>query len=472
MGSEIYFEKYASFNSKLLIIGMGTVGQTILPLIFRHFNIQKERITVIDPDSGVETFCKDFGVEFLNIAVTPTNYIHLLNSLVTQGDLVLQIAIHVDSFDLIKYCWDKNIRYIDASIETWCSSFCEHSFEMCDCCDYEERERIHSIKNDSKGTKNPTIISGGGANPGLVNIFVKKALLDLVEEDGIEIDIPKNRSDWAQLCCRLGVHTIQISERDTQKSNLEQLPGIFFNTWCIDGYFGECMLPSEIAWGTNQNSIPDGTIVHDKNGEKVIHFKKHGIEAYGKTWVPGSGEITGNLITHTESFSISEYFTITKNGTVHYRPTSYFIYLASENAVKSVENLIQSKSIAPIGKHIMKEDIISGGYDEVGVLIMRNQKAAYWFGSTLTIDEARSKVKNTNATALQVAAGVLVSLVYATEHPLEGLLETDDLDYERALHIAKPYLGKLEGYFTEWQPVESIDLKSHDFHNRMVNDLR
>ena len=38
--------KHATFSGKLLIIGFGSIGQGVLPLILRHLDMPAERITI------------------------------------------------------------------------------------------------------------------------------------------------------------------------------------------------------------------------------------------------------------------------------------------------------------------------------------------------------------------------------------------------------------------------------------------
>ena len=34
--------------------------------------------------------------------------------------------------------------------------------------------------------------------------------------------------------------------------------------------------------------------------------------------------------------------------------------------------------------------------------------------------------------------------------------EADEMDYEECLEIQRPYLGKVRGYYTDWNPLKSI----------------
>lgn len=92
--------------------------------------------------------------------------------------------------------------------------------------------------------------------------------------------------------------------------------------------------------------------------------------------------------------------------------------------------------------------------DELGVLLAGHAKNAYWFGSQLSIEEARRHLDFANATTVQVVAGALAATVWAIRHPRSGLVEPEQMDHEECLAIAGPYLGKLTGQFTDWTPLQ------------------
>jgi homospermidine synthase len=92
--------------------------------------------------------------------------------------------------------------------------------------------------------------------------------------------------------------------------------------------------------------------------------------------------------------------------------------------------------------------------DELGVLLMGHEKGAFWYGSQLTIEQARELAPYNSATSLQVAAGVLGGMVWAIEHPSAGIVEADGLDHKRVLEVARPYLGPVVGAYTDWSPLD------------------
>jgi len=100
------------------------------------------------------------------------------------------------------------------------------------------------------------------------------------------------------------------------------------------------------------------------------------------------------------------------------------------------------------------DDDIDTGVDELGVLLMGPARGPYWYGSRLSIDEARALAPANNATTLQVAAGVLGGLVWALRHPHAGVVEPDEIDFVEVLAVARRYLGPVEGVYTDWTPLQ------------------
>ncbi len=71
--------------------------------------------------------------------------------------------------------------------------------------------------------------------------------------------------------------------------------------------------------------------------------------------------------------------------------------------------------------------------DQLGVLIYGHEKNAYWYGSQLSIHEAKKFTNVQNATGLQVSSAVIAGMVWALENPEKGIVETEQMDYKRCL---------------------------------------
>ena len=94
---------------------------------------------------------------------------------------------------------------------------------------------------------------------------------------------------------------------------------------------------------------------------------------------------------------------------------------------------------------MLDENELVDGVDELGVLLYGHDKNAYWYGSQLSLEEARKLAPYQNATGLQVTSAVLAGMVWALENPEAGIVETDEMDYKRCLEVQLPYLGPVEG---------------------------
>ena len=104
--------------------------------------------------------------------------------------------------------------------------------------------------------------------------------------------------------------------------------------------------------------------------------------------------------------------------------------------------------------HILTEGEIVDGIDELGVLLYGHEKGAYWYGSQLSIEEARQLAPYQSATGLQVTSSVLAGMVWALENPRAGIVEVEEIDFNRCLEIQQPYLGPVKGYYTDWTPLD------------------
>jgi homospermidine synthase len=48
---------------------------------------------------------------------------------------------------------------------------------------------------------------------------------------------------------------------------------------------------------------------------------------------------------------------------------------------------------------------------------------------------------------------VLGGLAWALNHPREGIVEPEEMDFAEVLAVARPYLGPMTGVYTDWTPL-------------------
>ena len=104
----------------------------------------------------------------------------------------------------------------------------------------------------------------------------------------------------------------------------------------------------------------------------------------------------------------------------------------------------------------MNDEIVDG-IDELGVLLYGHAKNAYWYGSHLSIEEARKLAPFQNATGLQVTSAVVAGMVWAMENPRRSIVEADELDHERVLEDHGAVSGRAAGSYTDWTPLSGRD---------------
>jgi len=253
---------------------------------------------------------------------------------------------------------------------------------------------------------------------------------------------------------QLGIKVIHIAERDTQVAKTPKEPGEFVNTWSIDGFVSEGSQPAELGWGTHERHFPKDGRRHDFGCGAAIYLLRRGAATRVRSWTPLEGPYHGFLITHGESISIADYLTLRDGDCVRSRPTCHYAYHPCDDAVLSLHEFAGKNWRLQRLKRLMMDEIFSGT-DELGVLLMGPPMGVYWFGSRLTIAEARRAAPHNNATSLQVTAAVLAGLIWALEHPRQGIVEPEEMDFERVLEIAKPYLGEVIGVRGDWTPLDN-----------------
>ncbi|MBV8575893.1 MAG: homospermidine synthase [Acetobacteraceae bacterium] len=442
---------HAGFRGRLVMIGFGSIGQGVLPLILRHIDMPRDRIEIISADDRGADIAASYGIDFTVLPLTRDSYRDVLIPRLSKGDFLLNLSVDVSSVALVALCREAGALYLDTCVEPWAGGYTDPTLSASQRSNYALRESALALARPGKG--DPTAVMTHGANPGLVSHFVKQALVNIAADCGRDGAMPDTREGWAKLAQDLGVKVIHIAERDTQAADVAKKPGEFVNTWSIDGFVGEGNQPAELGWGTHEKALPADASLHDFGCNAAIYLNRRGAATRVRSWTPLEGPFHGFLITHNEAISIADYYTVADFGAVRYRPTVHYAYHPCDDAVLSLHELAGKNWRVQAEKRLLMREIVSG-IDELGVLLMGHERGAYWYGSRLSIGEARRLVPRNNATSLQVTAAVLAGMVWAIENPKAGVVEADHLDHMRVLEIAGPYLGDLVGVYSGWTPLE------------------
>ena len=445
---------HGTITGPIVMIGFGSIGKGTLPLIERHFNFDRSRVVVIDPDDRDRALLDERGVRYVQAAVTKENYRDLLTPLLTQGEgqgFCVNLSVDTSSVALMELARELGVLYIDTVVEPWTGFYFDTTLGPDERSNYALRETMLAARRRTPG--GTTAVSTCGANPGMVSWFVKQALVNIARDLGHTEPEPTTREGWASLSHRLGVKGVHIAERDTQVAKTAKPRDVFVNTWSVEGFLSEGMQPAELGWGTHEKWMPANAGTHKAGCGAAIYLNQPGANTRVRSWCPTPGPQYGFLVTHNESISIADYYTVRDGETVVYRPTCHYAYHPADDAVLSLHEMFGRAGVMQEAHHILSEKEIASGIDELGVLVYGHGKNAYWYGSQLSVEETRQIAPYQNATGLQVSSAVLAGMVWALENPNAGIVEADEMDYKRCLEVQTPYLGPVKGFYTDWTPL-------------------
>lgn len=435
------------------MLGCGSVGQGVLPLLMRHLDIRSEQVLVIATTHAHTAVARDRGVPCLLARLTPENYRAVLEPRLEPGDFLLNLSVGVSSIALIALCQERGVLYLDTCTETWSGEQVDPKLPIAMRTNGALRAAALALRPQGQGHAAPTALLTHGANPGLVSHLLKQALLDVASATEPVVEQPRTRDQWAALAAKLGIRVIHVAERDTQVAVRRKQPGEFINTWSVQAFADESLQPAELGWGSHEKHFPIDGLRHEGDCRASIYLSRPGVSTRVRTWTPLAGAFTGFLVTHAESISIADHLTVGHGEPPMYRPTVHYAYHPCDDAVLSLLELAANNGHLQAARRMLRDDITSG-VDELGVLLMGHARCAYWYGSQLSIKQARSLCPENNATTLQVAAGVLSGVVWAMRNPSRGIVEPDDLPFDEMLSLCRPYLGDVVGVFTDWTPLQ------------------
>ena len=315
--------KHVALPGRLVIVGFGSIGQGVLPLLLRHLEISPDQITIITAEPRGHEVAAEYGVRFIETALTRENYRADPRIEASAAAIFCSTSRSTCRASRSSSCARiQGALYLDTCIEPWPGGYTDPSLPPSARSNYALRESALALRPRYPG--GPTAVLTHGANPGLVSHFVKQALIDLAQESGLGASAPRGRDDWALLAEKIGIKVIHIAERDTQVATIPKEPGEFVNTWSIDGFVSEGSQPAELGWGTHERHFPKDGRRHDFGCGAAIYLLRPGAATRVRSWTPLEGPYHGFLITHGESISIADYLTLQgwRRGCVAVRPAT------------------------------------------------------------------------------------------------------------------------------------------------------
>jgi homospermidine synthase len=453
-----------TFPNRVLLVGFGAVARCTLPILIKHLNIDPKRITAMDfdPDAAALKPWIEQGMTFLKDRVTPGNLGSLLGRHLSDGDLLIDLAWNIDCCEILQWCHDRGVLYINTSVELWdpyAGAPNKHPTERTLYWRHMNLRRMISGWSEP----GPTAVIEHGANPGLISHFTKHALLEIAQRALAEKKFGEAQAEkiahhatarnFNHLAQLLGVKVIHCSERDTQITDQPKQVNEFVNTWSIEGFREEGTTTAEMGWGTHEKELPAFAFEHTDGPKSQICLARMGINTFVATWVPPNHDVLGMIVRHGEAFTITENLTLWEDGKAIYRPTVHYAYCPCDAAVASLHELRGYDYRLQPRLRIMTDEI-TGGEDILGALLMGHPYNSWWCGTDLSIEESRRLVPHQNATTMQVAISVVAACMWMVENPRRGMCVPDDLPHDFVLDVSKPYLGKFVSVASDWTPLK------------------
>src|SRR5438552_13452588 len=102
------------FDRRILILGCGAVSQCTLPLLLKHVEMPRDRITVLDMADRRDTIADALkqGVRYVQDRITIEQYAEQFARHVTAGDIIIDLAWNLGCTDLLEWCHRNGVRYL------------------------------------------------------------------------------------------------------------------------------------------------------------------------------------------------------------------------------------------------------------------------------------------------------------------------------------------------------------------------
>jgi homospermidine synthase len=435
----------------IILLGYGNIGQALSPLLRQRFgavpiHVFDERMT-----PAQVALAERYELRWRRERISCANHRQLLSPGLGPGSLVINVATSISSHDVILLTQQQGACYLDTCIDPW--EYQDGELGSADNTNYRMREQVMALQAGQQAQQRPTAVVAHGANPGLVSVLVKEALLIMAQQHLLQPAAPCGPLEWAQLAESLGVRVIQIAERDHQQTRQPRGANEFVNTWSVDGFVAEALQPAELGWGTHERAGPLAAEarLHNSGCQAAAYLPRMGAQARVRSWTPLAGEFVGYLISHNEAISLAAYLSIGSGAQASYRPTVYYAYHPCDQAMASLELLADGRRDTIASTRVLKDDIDSG-IDELGVLIVSDRHPSLWFGSQLSIEAARAIAPHNNATSLQVVGSMMAAVEWIQDHPNAGIVESEAMDHDFLLRHARPYWEPLVQATRVWHP--------------------
>lgn len=421
---------------QIVFVGFGAVARCLFELLpIKEPEWIGLPVVIVDPRKDLmdDPIIKNGGkytnqITLINEPLTRDNLSTFFDKYVLREAVVFDLSYRINTCEIVSECNKRQCIYANTSIDEWEEGVVE-DWEEDDMEKYSLAYMREHLREKCKH-HSTTAILNHGMNPGLVSHFSKHAIKTLYAQ----IYGEKEEKDYSIMAKKLGLTTIHISERDTQKTHLQVSEKRLINTWSVKGLFDESIDPVQISWGSHEDQSFewfDESHIR-KYGQVFIPIR--GMQMKLRSYEPMGGHLIGSCIPHAESASLSKL--INRDD---YRISVYYVYNLPDVAKVSTHHMESLND--DYDYYVLKaKDIKQGGYDSVGCLMFFEGKRI-WIGAVQPVERAMKLNPEINGTCLQVAVSILASVKWGLENPNKGIIDPEDIDSEFVLKYCDYWMG-------------------------------
>ena len=483
-----------NFDGKIVQSGFGAVGKSFFEKIKKEIKFNENKYFVItrDKDEFQAFVSLDGMVEnFIVAEVTKDNFKEVFEKYLEDGDLLIDFADTVGTKDILKWCIEKNIMYLNTGEadwpENWYSIFNENQI----------KRKIQEEYN--KQDKKYPIVLQHGNNPGLVSHFVKAGIEYIVNNQyrwNKKYKQLLKENKFNELAYELKIKMIHVNDIDLQAVNQEYKDDTLYSTWCIDSFFFEMLSEATLNIGTHENVNYENECRYLDKEKGFLEFKKMAADTKCRTYYP-NGEFEGFLVPHEETITIAQGLEFKNNNDVIYRPSVMFLYSPCEYAKNYFKNsklnnypnpdpdkpqdsenpnepIIVRGYKYPNNAEIVYKENINSGTEYVGVLLLGDNFNPVWVGNRI---EPKFLYKHKKDSYWQtpkitpVAMSALAAVSWMLKNKESGGIYFPDeiIDYKYILKIAEKYISKTiyktfdKNTIKENLKIDFSDIQAKDF---------
>lgn len=403
-------------------------------------NVQKKRTLVIGYNGGVARAFLSLltttptGKELLNtnerlflIDQTDTDYRPLINHLTILEPQ--KIKSGEDLAELIQKHRLTDIIDLSSTDTVDCTRVCDELGVNFLCTSVEEWPEKGSIPTDQAIARllpphrdelpNSSHLVGSGANPGIVNALVDRAIVEFAKRKKVNATVED-----------LNLRSILITEKDTTtEKRADYNNTVFPMTWspehCLEELFEPRAFFAKSGKIFDLNHIPTQRTYRARCGDEMIE---------------------GMAVPHEETKTLARKYSNVEIAFLYEIPFAARRALSSRPTKLEISDWNMRRLFPPTTSEI-------SGYDRVGVLLTSETFGEMWIGFETNVTKALPL--NSNATQLQVAAGVLAGWKQLGRK--KGIHFVEDLDTEEFLKTSEEILGPCLIVFDEKAKAVSLE---------------